>query len=48
MLDADGQMFCTITDAETGGVFPMTATLGGYLRDEGFEERFYEVGEQIG
>jgi len=46
VLDADGQMFCTITDVETGGVFPMTATLGTYLREEGFEERFYEVGEQ--
>ena len=47
VLDAAGQMWCTITDVETGGVFPMAATLGGYLRDEGFVERFYEVGEQI-
>ena len=47
VLDADGRMFCTITDVDTGAVFPMTATLGGYLRDEGFADRFYEVGEQI-
>ena len=47
VLDAAGQMFCTITDVETGGVFPMTATLGNYLRDEGFEERFYEVGDWV-
>jgi len=47
VLDAAGQMFCTITDVETGGVFPMTATLGNYLRDQGFEERFYEVGDQV-
>ncbi len=47
VLDADGQMFCTITDAETGGVFPLIVTLGGYLREQGFEDRFYEVGEQL-
>jgi len=47
VLDAAGQMVCTITDVENGGVFPMTVTLGNYLRDQGFEERFYEVGEQI-
>ncbi len=47
VLDAAGQMFCTITDVETGGVFPMTATLGNYLRDQGFEERFYEVGDRV-
>lgn len=46
VLDGDGRMSCTITDVETGGVFPLTVTLGGYLRDEGYEERFYEVGEQ--
>lgn len=48
VLDAEGQMPCTITDAETGGVFPLTVTLGGYLRDQGYEERFYEIGDQIG
>ncbi len=47
VLDAEGQMFCTITDAETGGVFPLIVTLGGYLREQGFDERFYEVGEQL-
>jgi hypothetical protein len=47
VLDAAGQMFCTITDVETGGVLSMTVTLGNYLRDQGFEERFYEVGDQI-
>lgn len=47
VLDSEGQMFCTITDAQTGGVFPLTVTLGGYLREQGFDERFYEVGEQI-
>ena len=48
VLDAEGQMACTITDAETGGVFPLTVTLGGYVRDQGYEERFYEVGDQVG
>jgi hypothetical protein len=47
VLDPAGRMFCTITDATTGGVFPMTVTLGGYIRDEGFDQRLYEVGEQI-
>lgn len=48
VLDENDQMQCTITDAETGAVFPLTVSFGVYIRDEGFEERFYEVGEQIG
>ena len=47
VLDADGQMMCTITDAETGDVVPLVVTLGRYLRDQGYDERFYEVDDQL-
>lgn len=47
VLDENDQMQCTITDAQTGAVFPLTVSFGDYIRDEGFDERFYEVGEQI-
>jgi hypothetical protein len=43
----DGQLTCEITDPTTGDVYALTATLSDFVLREGFQERFYEIGEQL-
>lgn len=44
----DDQLTCTITDSATGDRFELTVTFDGYVLREGFEDRFYEIGNPIG
>lgn len=46
VLGADGILDCTITDPATGDRFALTATFGDHVRDEGFQERNYAIGEE--
>jgi len=43
----DGKLLCEITDSATGARYVLTATLGDFVLREGFEDRFYEIGDLI-
>lgn len=43
----DGELRCEITDVSTGDRFVLTATLGDFVLREGFQDRFYEIGDPV-
>lgn len=47
VMDAQDQMTCTITDTSSGTTFELIVTLSEFVRDQGFQSRFYEVGDPI-
>lgn len=47
VLDENDQVTCSITDAASGTTYELIATLTDFVRDEGFQNRFYEVGAEI-
>lgn len=47
VLDDEGRFTCTITDVDSGTTFELTATFGDFVRDGGFRDRFYEVGDPV-
>ncbi len=46
VLDGD-ELRCEITDATTGERYELIVRLGDFVPREGFEDRFYEVGDLI-
>lgn len=46
VLDGD-RLQCEITDPDTGDRYELIVTLDGFVLREGFEDRFYEVGDII-
>ncbi|MGA9276922.1 DUF4333 domain-containing protein [Ilumatobacter sp.] len=46
VLDGD-ELRCEIVDADNGDRYVLTATFGGYVLHEGFDERYYEIGDLI-
>lgn len=47
VMDANDQMTCTITDTSSGTTFELVVTLTEFVRDQGFQSRFYEIGAAI-
>lgn len=47
VLDADDRLRCEITDASTGDRYVLTATFGDFVLREGFDDRFYEIGDPL-
>ena len=47
VMDANDQMRCRITDTSSGTTFVLIVTLSDFVRDQGFQSRFYEVGDPI-
>ena len=45
VLDENDQFMCEITEAATGDVYALTVTLTDLVRDEGFQNSFYEIGD---
>lgn len=47
VLDADDQMRCEITDTSVGTTYELIVTLTDFVRDEGFQRSFFQVGDVI-
>ena len=47
VLDDADEVRCEITDTATGDVYELTATLTDFVREEGFQNRSYRIGDVL-